>query len=71
MIRNQVTECRRLGVTIQYGVRCGRDSSPNAARTRIVATGAEPQRPWWVQGDAANVADVRDVLEGTVRPTGR
>ena len=37
----------------------------------IVATGAEPQRPWWVPADADNVADVREVLDGTARAPGR
>ncbi len=36
----------------------------------IVATGAEPQRPWWVPEDATTVADIRAVLEGDVRPFG-
>ena len=49
MIRNQLTECRRLGVTIEYGVGVW----PGLVAERrpdhvIVATGAEPQRPWWV-----------------------
>ena len=35
----------------------------------IVATGADPARPWWA-GDAPNVCDVRDVLEGTAVPAG-
>ena len=65
MIRNQLTECRRLGVTIEYGIGVG---SGLVAERRpdhvIVATGAEPQRPWWVPEDATTVADIRDVLEG-------
>ncbi|MEX1106261.1 MAG: mycofactocin system FadH/OYE family oxidoreductase 2, partial [Ilumatobacteraceae bacterium] len=36
----------------------------------IVAAGAEAQRPWWVPGDAPNVADVREVLSGTADPHG-
>ena len=71
MIRNQLTECRRLGVTIEYGIGVG---SGLVAERRpdhvIVATGAEPQRPWWVPADATTVADIRDVLEGEVRPFG-
>ena len=71
MIRNQLTECRRLGVTIEYGIGVG---SGLVAERRpdhvIVATGAEPQRPWWVPEDATTVADIRDVLEGEVRPFG-
>ena len=71
MIRNQLTECRRLGVTIEYGIGVG---SGLVAERRpdhvIVATGAEPQRPWWVPEDATTVADIRAVLEGDVRPFG-
>jgi mycofactocin system FadH/OYE family oxidoreductase 2 len=71
MIRNQLTECRRLGVTIEYGVGVW----PGLVAERrpdhvIVATGAEPQRPWWVPEGATTVADVREVLDGTVRPFG-
>ncbi|CAB4884045.1 unannotated protein [freshwater metagenome] len=71
MIRNQLTECRRLGVTIEYGVGVWPgfidERKPDHV---IVAMGAEPSRPWWVPGDAANVCDVRDVLEGTAEPFG-
>ncbi len=71
MIRNQLTECRRLGVSITYGVGVWPgfvdEHKPDHV---IVATGAEPNRPWWVPGDAANVCDVRDVLEGTAEPFG-
>jgi mycofactocin system FadH/OYE family oxidoreductase 2 len=71
MIRNQLTECRRLGVTIEYGVGVW----PGLVAERrpdhvIVATGAEPQRPWWVPDDATTVADVREVLEGAAHPFG-
>ena len=67
MIRNQLTECRRLGVTIEYGVGVWpglvAEQRPDHV---IVATGAEPQRPWWVPGDAVNVADVCQVLDGSM-----
>jgi 2,4-dienoyl-CoA reductase (NADPH2) len=71
MIRNQIAECRRLGVTIEYGVGVW----PGLVAERrpdhvIVATGAEPQRPWWVPQDATTVADVCEVLDGTVQPFG-
>jgi hypothetical protein len=36
----------------------------------VVATGAVPARPWWAPAEATNVADVRDVLNGSVHPTG-
>ena len=68
MVRNQVNECRRLGVTIEYGVAVW----PGLIDERrpdhvIVATGAEPARPWWVPGDesAGRVADVREILDGS------
>ena len=71
MIRNQLTECRRLGVTIEYGVGVWpglvAEKQPDQV---IVATGAEAQRPWWVSADAPNVADVRQVLNGTADPHG-
>ncbi|MCB0984711.1 MAG: mycofactocin system FadH/OYE family oxidoreductase 2, partial [Ilumatobacter sp.] len=71
MIRNQVNECRRLGVTIEYGVSVW----PGLVEERkpdhvIVATGAEPSRPWWVAGDAVQVADVREVLDGSAAEGG-
>lgn len=71
MIRNQVNECRRLGVTIEYGVSVW----PGLVDERkpdhvIVATGAEPSRPWWVAGDAVQVADVREVLDGSAAEGG-
>jgi hypothetical protein len=71
MIRNQLTECRRLEVTIELGVNVWPgliiEQKPNHV---IVATGAEPQRPWWVPADADRVVDVREVLDGTASPTG-
>lgn len=71
MIRNQLNECARLGVAIEYGVGVW----PGLVEERtpdhvIVAMGAEPSRPWWVAGDATRVADVREVLDGTAEPTG-
>lgn len=67
MIRNQVNECLRLGVTLEYNVSVW----PGLVAERrpdhvIVATGAEPQRPWWVPSDASNVADVREILDGSL-----
>jgi 2,4-dienoyl-CoA reductase (NADPH2) len=71
MIRNQLTECARLGVTITYGVGVWpgfvAEQRPDHV---IVATGAEAARPWWVPGDAERVADVREVLSGTADPHG-
>ncbi len=71
MIRNQLNECERLGVTIEYGVGVWaglvQERKPDVV---IVAMGAEPQRPWWVPADAVNVADVREVIEGTAADGG-
>ena len=71
MVRNQVTECRRLGVTIELGVA----ASVDVVQARdpdhvVVATGAVASRPWWVGGDVTNACDVRDVLSGTAHPAG-
>jgi 2,4-dienoyl-CoA reductase (NADPH2) len=71
LVRNQLTECRRLGVTIEYGVGVW----PGLVDERqpddvIVATGAEPARPWWVPADQPNVVDVRHVLDGSAEPFG-
>jgi len=71
IVRNQVRECRRLGVELRFGVDA--DASVVAALAPdavVVATGAQPQRPWWASPDAATVVDVRDVLEGRASPTG-
>jgi 2,4-dienoyl-CoA reductase (NADPH2) len=64
LIRNQLTELHRLGVTVTG------DSTVDAAIVRrlapdhvIVATGAAPQRPWWVGADTTHVAHVADVVE--------
>jgi mycofactocin system FadH/OYE family oxidoreductase 2 len=71
LVRNQLAECRRLGVTIEYGVGVwpGLVSEKRPDHV-IVATGAEPQRPWWVQADTEHVCDVRDVLTGATEPMG-
>jgi 2,4-dienoyl-CoA reductase (NADPH2) len=71
LIRNQMTECRRLGVTIELDVEATVEliAAQHPHRV-IVATGAESQRPWWVPDGADHVVDVRDVLDGTAKPTG-
>jgi 2,4-dienoyl-CoA reductase (NADPH2) len=71
MIRNQLAECNRLGVSFVYGsgVWPGlvEELKPDHV---IVATGAEPSRPWWVADastdESANkVCDVRAILDGS------
>jgi mycofactocin system FadH/OYE family oxidoreductase 2 len=71
MIRNQVNECRRFGVAIEYGVEATVDTIAERRPDHVVvAAGAQTQRPWWVGPDVANVCDVRDVLTGAADPTG-
>ena len=71
LIRNQLTECRRLGVRIEYGVSVSPDLIAEQHPDHvIVATGAEAQRPWWVPDDADHVVDVRAVLDGSASPAG-
>ena len=71
MIRNQLIECSRLGVTVEYGVSAWpgliTEQKPHHV---IIATGAEPQRPWWVPEDADRVVDVSEVLDGSASPSG-
>jgi 2,4-dienoyl-CoA reductase (NADPH2) len=73
LIRNQLTECKRLGVSIEYGVSAwpGLVLERNAQHV-VVATGAEPQQPWWVAGEGVTigVADVQHVLDGSADPFG-
>ncbi len=49
MIRNQVNECRRVGVTITCGAPASVETVEALRPDRvIVATGAVAQRPWWI-----------------------
>ena len=72
LVRNQLAECARLGVTIRYGsevdVAAVRAAAPDAV---IVATGAVGERPYWAPPDAGQVVDVRQVLDGSAAPSGR
>ena len=71
LVRNQLSECRRLGVTFEYGVDVDSAEIRRRGADRVViAAGARPARPWWAPGDAEWIVDVRDVLEGTARPEG-
>jgi mycofactocin system FadH/OYE family oxidoreductase 2 len=71
MIRNQVTECRRLGVTIECGVEATVDMVGERRPDHVVvATGAVANRPWWVGPDVTTACDVRDVLTGDAVPDG-
>lgn len=72
LVRNQLIECRRLGVDVRYGVDA---TVAEVQRHRpddvIVATGAVAARPWWAPGDADWIVDCRAVLDGSVQPAGR
>ena len=76
LIRNQLAECRRLGVDLRYGKAVDLDliasEDPDVV---VVATGATAIRAWWLPDelgpDDPQVADVREVLAGRVEPTGR
>ncbi len=71
LVRNQLAECRRLGVQIEYDTAVW----PGFVDERhpdhvIVATGAEASRPWWTAPETTNAVDVRDVLAGDAEPLG-
>lgn len=71
LVRNQVTECARLGVEIRYDSPADAESIRSAGVDRVIAaTGSRPARPWWAPGDAEWIVDVRDVLEGRAHPSG-
>ncbi len=71
IVRNLVHACRVAGVDVRLGAGADVESvmaeEPDVV---VVATGAEPSRPYWAPDDAANVVDVRDVLEDRARPEG-
>ncbi len=76
MIRNQLTECARYGVTIHYERECSAaEVAALAPDVAVVATGALPTRPFWAAEPPAPetplVGDVREVLTGEFQPTGR
>jgi mycofactocin system FadH/OYE family oxidoreductase 2 len=75
LVRNQLAECRRLGVAVE----CGVSVWPGLVTEKrpdhvIIATGAEAARPWWAppadQPEGAQVVDVRAVLDGSAMPEG-
>ena len=71
LVRNQLHEARRLGVTIETGTHIDLADVRRRAPDRvIVATGSAPQRPWWAPQDADWIVDVREVLEGAASPSG-
>ena len=71
LVRNQLHECGRLGVEIEYGVEATVDEVVRRRpETVVVATGAVAARPWWAPADAEWIVDVRDVLTGDAHPSG-
>jgi len=74
LVRNQLHECLELGVELRFGVEATVEGALAAgARTIVVATGSRPRRPFWVETAVAEgvpVADVTEVLSGTVAPDG-
>ncbi len=71
LVRNQLHECRRLGVEFEFGIEVTADEvARRRPDTVVVATGSRPARPYWAPQDANWIVDVRDVLEGRAHPTG-
>ncbi len=71
LVRNQLHECGRLGVKIEYGVHVdAQEVERRGAQRVIVATGSVPDRPWWAPPEVEWIVDVRDVLNGSVHPSG-
>ena len=72
MIRNQLNELKRLEVNVALGHAVDAafviDQKPDVV---IVATGSEPQRPYWAPPDDDRLGDVIDVLRGTLAPASR
>jgi len=70
LIRNQLAELGRLGVAVRYeshvDVDVVRREDPDVV---VVATGSEPDRPWWA-AECDFVVDVTQVLDGSARPAG-
>lgn len=71
LARTLARECLRAGVVVHTGVDVDADLvrvlRPDVV---IVATGARPSPPGWA-GGSSRVVDVREVLDGGVRPAGR
>jgi NADPH-dependent 2,4-dienoyl-CoA reductase/sulfur reductase-like enzyme len=66
LVRNQLAECRRLGVQLELGVGVWPGLVEEKAPDHVVvAMGSEPARPWWVGEGVVNAVDVRAVLDGT------
>ena len=70
LTRNLAIAANRAGVHFEMSTTVDvarlRAEAPDAV---VLATGSRPSRPWWGQGHK-RVVDVRDVLEGSVTPSG-
>ncbi len=73
LVRNQLQECRQLGVELRLGTRAdGALVAGEGADAVVLATGSKPSRPWWQEGASGlQVADVTEVLDQTAQPAGR
>jgi 2,4-dienoyl-CoA reductase (NADPH2) len=76
LVRNQLAELRRLGVSVRTGTRVDEEAvRVEAPDVVVVATGARPAPPWWAPPGPAEgqprLVDVRDVLERRAHPEGR
>ncbi len=48
LVRNQLIECEQLGVELRFGTEVTDDLVDRLAPdVVVVATGSEPNRPWW------------------------
>ena len=71
LVRNQLAEARRSGVSIEFGIDVDvAEVQRRGADRVVVATGAQIARPWWAPADATRVVDIRDVLTEAVVPEG-
>ncbi len=75
LVRNQLREVRRLGVTLLFEREASADELAEAAPDCVIlATGSRPRWPRWkaaAQSEGIGVADVREVLDGSAEPRGR
>jgi NADPH-dependent 2,4-dienoyl-CoA reductase/sulfur reductase-like enzyme len=71
IVRNLVHDAAGLGVELRLGIEATaagiRGLGPDVV---IVATGADPDRPYWAPPDDGRVVDVTDVLAERVAPEG-
>ncbi len=73
LVRNQVADCRALGVRLELGTAADAASVlARSPRAVVVATGSLPEDPYWVdRSSGVQVADVTEVLAGLRAPGGR